>query len=68
MTKLGDSEKQEWRRLGSEHLTQPPLARHERIVAPTPEAREAYVRFATQAARFYRGDRPVRFVGDQWKL
>ena len=27
-----------------------------------------YVEFATFAARFGRGSKPVRFVGDEWKL
>jgi hypothetical protein len=27
-----------------------------------------YLEFATFAARFSRGSKPVRFVGDEWKL
>jgi hypothetical protein len=35
--------------------------------APPLSAR-AYVEFATFAARFARTPKPVRFVGDNWKL
>lgn len=34
------------------------------IVAPTVEVRERYCRWATEAAKFFKGKKPVRFVGD----
>lgn len=37
-------------------------------VAPTREARARYCRWATEAAKFYKGQKPVRFTGDRWKL
>ena len=43
-----------------------------RSAKPTPLPRlmtpRAYVEFATFAARFDRATKPVRFVGDEWKL
>jgi hypothetical protein len=42
--------------------------RSPRIVEPTPEARARYCRWATEAAKFYKGHKPVRFTGDHWKL
>lgn len=47
---------------------EPPLSPEERFVAPTVEARARYIRFATQASRFFKGEKPVRFTGDHWKL
>lgn len=35
---------------------------------PRPMSPREYVEFATFAARFARGSKPVRFVGDEWKL
>ena len=35
---------------------------------PRPMSPRAYMEFATFAARFGRAPKPVRFVGDQWKL
>ena len=37
-------------------------------VAQTTEARARYCRWASQAALFYKGQKPVRFVGSNWKL
>lgn len=37
-------------------------------VAQTTEARARYCRWASQAALFYKGKKPVRFVGSNWKL
>lgn len=68
MTQLSDKERRAWRERGAGLGDGPSLSREERHVSPNPEARARYIRFATQASRFYRGDRPVRFVGDNWKL
>jgi hypothetical protein len=35
---------------------------------PRPMAPREYMEFATFAARFARGSKPVRFVGNEWKL
>jgi hypothetical protein len=45
-------------------------ARRTASKAPPPPLRSprAYVEFATFAARFNRAKKPVRFVGNDWKL
>lgn len=43
-------------------------ARSPRHLASTVEAREAYCRWATEAARFFKGKKSVRFGGSNWKL
>lgn len=68
MTRLTDQERRELIAAARQPFDNPPLRPDERFVAPTPEARLRYIRFATQAARFYRGDKPVGFRGDHWKL
>ncbi len=42
--------------------------RSPRLLAPTVEARRAYCRWVTEAARFFKGTKPVRFGGSNWKL
>lgn len=44
--------------------------RHPAKSAPPPRSMSPreYVEFATFAARFARGSKPVRFVGAEWKL
>ena len=68
MARLTDEERAMLRRLGEADTHAPPLAPAERFVAPTPDARARYLRFATAASRFHRGTQPVRFGGRHWKL
>jgi hypothetical protein len=68
MARLTESERAELLRVGSIPLGEPPSSYNERIVAPTIEARERYARFATQAAKIFKGTKPVRFEGAHWKL
>ena len=68
MAKLTESERAEWLRVASVPVDEPALSYNERIVAPTTEARERYARFATEAAKLYKGTKPVRFEGTHWKL
>jgi len=68
MAKLTDAERQALRQLADQGRDAQPLSANERFVAPTPEARARYIRFATEASRFYRGEQPVRFGGDYWRL
>lgn len=68
MTKLSAEERSELLEAASRLVESPPLHTNERFVAATPEARQRYARFAAQAMRFYRGDKPVRLTGDHWKL
>lgn len=68
MTKLSDKEREAWRNVVKHRIQQPPLRPDERFVAPTPEARMRYIRFATQASAFFKGEKPVRFRGNDWRL
>jgi hypothetical protein len=68
MGKLTEDEKREWQAVAKRELDAPPLNNDERFVAPTVEARARYIRFATQAARLFRGDKPSRPEGQHWKL
>lgn len=68
MARLTDAEREGLRRAAEAPFEEPPLSADERYVAPTVEARARYIRFATHAARLYRGAKPVRFVGEHWKL
>ena len=34
----------------------------------TPEARARYCRWANEAAKFFKGTKPVNFTGKHWKL
>ncbi|NBC48423.1 MAG: hypothetical protein GVY22_10610 [Gammaproteobacteria bacterium] len=68
MTQLTETDRTAFRRLAEAGWIQSTAERSPAIVAPTAEARERYCRWATEAARFYRGEKPVRFQGDQWKL
>lgn len=68
MARLTDRERDAWRRVSPDSLPSPPLRDGERFVAPTVTARARYIRFVTQASTFHKGDKPVRFTGDHWKL
>lgn len=39
-----------------------------RIVEATPSARARYCRWATEAAKCFKGKKPVSFGGEHWKL
>lgn len=68
MAKLSEDEKREWQAVAQRSVDAPPLSKGERFVAPTVEARARYIRFATQAARFFRGQKTRRPEGKHWKL
>jgi len=68
MSRLTEQERKQLIATVRQPLNGPPLRPDERFVAPTPEARRRYILFATEAARFCRGVKPVGFRGDQWKL
>lgn len=53
MTQLTNEEREAFRALGEGGLRQPELPRSLRVVLPTPEARLEYIRFATDASRFF---------------
>ncbi len=68
MSRLTKEEIEALRAAAGGDFTQPPLRPHERFVAPTPEARARFIEFCTQASRFHKGVKPVRFGGRHWKL
>ena len=61
MARLSESEKRELIAATKRRPAQP-------APPPRPMSPREYVEFATFAARFARGRKPVRFVGDAWKL
>jgi len=52
----------------SKPWTQTPEMQSPRMVEQTPEGRARYIRWATEAAKFHKGAKPVRFTGKHWKL
>ncbi len=68
MTKLSESDKAAFRELTARGWEQSPEERSPRFVEQTPEGRARYVRWATEASKFFKGTKPVDFSGDHWKL
>lgn len=68
MTRLTQEERQAFESLGRSAFQQPELADSQRLVLPNPRARLEYIRFATDASRFFRGRRAIGFRGDNWLL
>ena len=68
MAKLTDSEKTAFREFMARGWEQSPEEQSPRIVEPTPEGRARYIRWATEASKFFKGTKPVDFSGDHWKL
>ena len=68
MTKLTEADRVAFRRLKDAGWVEAPEQRSPAIVAANKEARERYCRWVTQAACFYRGEKPVRFSGEHWRL
>ncbi len=68
MARLTESEREDLKHLVERPREPQPLTAEERLVAPTPETRMRYIRFATQATRFYKSDQAVRFPANDWRL
>lgn len=68
MTQLTQEERRAFESLDESALQQPELNESMRLVLPTPEARLEYIRFATEASRFFRGRREIGFRGENWLL
>ncbi len=68
MTRLTEEEREAMRELAQRRSQFADPTDAYRIVEATPEARMAYIRFATEASRFFRGKQEVGFKGDNWKL
>jgi hypothetical protein len=68
MARLSETDRDHFRRFTERGWRQSPEESSPARVAPTLEARHRYCVWAAEAARFYKGTKPVRFVGTQWKL
>jgi hypothetical protein len=68
MAKLSDADRAAFQALTARGWIQQPAERSPALVEQTPAGRERYCRWATAAAKLYRGKKPVRFVGEHWKL
>jgi len=68
MARLTEEERAAWLALSEDGLAQPELRPDEKFVEQTTAGRQRYIEFATEAARFYKGEKPVRFVGEDWRL
>lgn len=68
MARLTEADRAAFRDLTERGWVQSPGERSPAIVEQTLAGREQYCRWATAAARFYKGSKPVRFVGNHWKL
>lgn len=68
MAQLSNSDKAAFRELTERGWEQSDEERSPRHVELTPEARRRYCEWAAQAAKFYKGTKPVDFSGEHWKL
>lgn len=68
MTRLTRNEREAFESLDVAALQQPELADSQRLVLQTPRARLDYIRFASDASRFFRGRRDIGFRGGNWLL
>ena len=68
MARLTPEEREELLRVSKLDLRPPPDLEKDRWVPQTPEGRLRYMQFAAQAAKFFKGTKPVRFGGEHWKL
>ena len=68
MARLTFDDRAAFRRLAETGWVQSPEERSPRLVAPTTEARRRYCLWATEASKWFKGTKPVRFDGDHWKL
>ncbi len=66
MAKLTKTDRETLR--SAEPWVQSPTERSPRIMEDTPEARARYCRWANEAAKFFKGTKPVNFTGKHWKL
>jgi hypothetical protein len=68
MAQLTEADKIAFRELTESEWIESPEERSPRIVEPTLEGRTRYIRWASEAAKFFKGTKPVDFSGDHWKL
>jgi len=67
MTRRNDEEREMLRNPG-ECASQLASRSDERFVAPAREARARYIEFAAQASKLCKGEHPIGFKGDPWRL
>ncbi|MFP4166260.1 MAG: hypothetical protein ACLFUF_03715 [Opitutales bacterium] len=68
MARLTETDREHFRKLKKTGWRQSDSEQSPARVAPTMEARNRYCRWAAEAAKFYKGAKPVRFGGGHWKL
>lgn len=68
MVRLSEADRRAFRELTARGWRQAIDERSPQVVAPNSEARERYCRWASEASKFFKGDKPVRFTGSNWKL
>ena len=68
MPRLTKDDRNAFRELTERGWRQSPEERSPRVVEQTAEARECECRWASEAARLFKGKKLVRFGGSQWKL
>lgn len=68
MTRLTDAEREELRAFSRARHVEPPLPPEDLFVASTADGRLRYIGWVTQASKFFKGKKPVRFRGDHWRL
>lgn len=68
MARLTETDRAALRELTARGFAQSAAERNPAVVAQTMEARERYCRWATAATKFFKGRKPVRFVGHNWRL
>lgn len=67
-SRLTKDDREAFRELTERGWAQSEEERSARFAENTPEARERYCRWATDAAKFFKGKKPACFVGSHWKL
>jgi hypothetical protein len=68
MARLTESDKAQLRELTRRGWRQPAAGCDPAQAEPTLAARERYCRWAAHAAHFFKGVKPVRFDGSNWRL
>jgi len=68
MARLTATDKEQVLRLGRSGWRQSAAERSPHRVEQTIAGRERYCRWAAAASRFFKGCKPVRFGGSNWKL
>lgn len=68
MNRLTKHDREAFRELTERGWRQSQEERSPRLVENTAKDRERYCRWATEASSLFKGEKPVRFAGSQWKL